>query len=139
MPFSAILPKPPQIGTEVILKGIIKKDAKEFSFNFINENRSNIQYHFKTNFVTDKIVKNFKILGDWGQEKREEIEWTGGPGTEFILTFHFDDNEMFVYEGDENRNFLHRFPYQFDIGDIKYVEVWGDVKFISEVIFRYKE
>lgn len=60
-------------------------------------------------------------------------------GQEFVLTFHFDDSEILVYSDDENRCFQYRFAYKFDIGDIKSVQVWDDVDYIKEIIFRYKK
>lgn len=59
-------------------------------------------------------------------------------GQEFVLTFHFDDSEIFVYSDDEDRCFLYRFGYKFDIGDIKAVQLWDDVDYVKEIIFRYK-
>lgn len=59
-------------------------------------------------------------------------------GQDFVLTFHFDDSEIFVYSDDEDRCFLYTFGYKFDIGDIKSVQVWDDVDYVKEIIFRYK-
>lgn len=60
-------------------------------------------------------------------------------GQEFVLTFHFDDSEFLVYSDDENRCFQYRFEYKFDIRDIKSVQVWDDIDYVDEIIFRYKK
>lgn len=60
-------------------------------------------------------------------------------GQEFVLTFHFDDNEILVYSDDEDRCFQYKFGHKFDIGDIKSVQVWDDVESVDEIIFRYQK
>lgn len=137
-PFAAILPKHAKIGDEVILKGKLADDAIVFSVNFTVDCGDNIAYHFKTMFNKNTVVQNYKADGKWHKPAiNDENTWTDGPGKKFVLTFHFDDNEMLVYSGDENRHFQYKFEYQFDIGDIKAVQVWDDVDYISEIIFRY--
>lgn len=135
--FTAILPKPAKIGDVIILKGKIKDDAKVFSVNFLPEYPLNVIYHFKTNFVSNNVTHNYKTVGKWNDEIIETNSWIPGPGHEFTLYFQFHDNEFLVYSGDENRGHQYRFAYQFDIGDIYSVQVWDDLDYISEVIFRY--
>lgn len=137
-PFVAILPKPTKIGDEIILKGKIGDNAKGFSVNFTMDCGENIAYHFHTNFIDNTVQQNYKAAGQWHKPAiSEDNTWTDGPGREFVLTFRFDDNDFLVYSGDENRNFQYKFEYQFDIGDIKAVQVWDDVDHIQEIIFRY--
>lgn len=90
------MPKPVQIGDEIIVKGKIKDDAKVFSVNFVPEYPMNIIYHFKTNFVANNVVQNYKTAGKWNDELTEENTWIVGPGEEFVLTFFFDDNKILV-------------------------------------------
>lgn len=137
-PFVACFPKQIKIGDEVILKGKLTDNAKVFSVNFTVDCGENIAYHFKTMFSKNIVVQNFKAGGEWHKPAiNDDNTWTDGPGKKFVLTFHFDDNEVLVYSGDEDRSFQYRFEYQFDIGDIKTVQVWDDVDYISEIIFRY--
>jgi len=84
------------------------------------------------------VTHNYKTVGIWNDEIVDENTWISGPGQEFVLTFHFDDSEIFVYSDDEDRCFLYRFGYKFDIGDIKAVQLWDDVDYVKEIIFRYK-
>lgn len=56
-----------------------------------------------------------------------------------MLTFHFDDNEILVYSDDEDRCFQYKFGQKFDIGDIKAVQVWDDIDYVEEIIFRYRK
>lgn len=133
------MPKRVEIGDEIILKGKVKDDAKVFSVNFVPEYPMNVIYHFKTNFITNNVTHNFKTAGEWNEELVEGNTWIAGPGKEFVLTFFFDDNSILVYTDDENRHHQYKFDYQFDIGDIHSLEVWGDLDFISEIIFRYKK
>ncbi|XP_031618099.1 uncharacterized protein LOC116337565 [Contarinia nasturtii] len=140
-PFMAILPQQTQVGDEIVLKGRIKNDAQIFSVNLTLDccpNPLNIAYQFKTNFVEKSVSQNYKKVGIWNEGTEDELSWIQGPGQEFIITFHFDDNELLIYSEDENRNFLYKFDYNFDIGDIKAVQIWDDLDYVTEVIYRYK-
>lgn len=127
---------------EVILKGKVKNDAKEFFINFpaypLSTPPTNIAYQFKTNFVTNQIAHNYKTNGHWNDEKVEKHTWISGPVQELVLTFSFGDGEIFVYAGDEYRNYQYAFERKFSIDSIRSIEVWGDVEFIDEITFRYK-
>lgn len=138
-PFVAILPKSIKIGDEIILKGKIRDRAKVFSVNFTVDCGENIAYQFETNFTENIVTQNYKTNGEWNRPLSEdENTWIDGPGHKFVLTFLFDDNEFVVYTGDDNRMFQYKFEYQFDIGDIKCIQLWDDIDYISEIIFRYK-
>lgn len=60
-------------------------------------------------------------------------------GQDFILTFHFTEREIMVYTDDTARCFQYEFEHQFDIADIKSVQVWDDVDYIDEIVFRYQK
>lgn len=138
-PFVAFLPQQIKECDEIVIKGKIKDIAKVFSINFTLDCGKNVAYHFETNFIDNTVKQNYKTNGEWDKsESIEENTWTNGPGHNFVLTFMFDDNEFLVYSEDEFRNFQYRFPYQYDIRDIKTVQVWDDVEYINEIIFRYK-
>lgn len=134
-PFSAILPKPLQFGDKINLKGKIKNDANVFSVNFLLEYPLNIAYHFRTDFDTNNVTHNYKSSGIWNDEVVEKNTWIDGPGREFNLTFFFDDKDILIYN---SGGFQYRFGHKFNIGDIKTVQTWGDVDFISEIAFIYK-
>lgn len=139
-PFVAIMPKSLEIGDEIVLKGKIKDDAKLFSVNFTLDCGKNIAYHFETNFIDDTVRQDFNIDGRWYLSANSVPNtWIDGPGQGFILTFHFDDSEILVYSDDEFRNIQYRFEYQLDLGDITAIQVWDDVDYISELIFRYRK
>lgn len=57
-PAVANIPKPIEIGDEIILKGKIADDAKELSINFTINNEDKIAYHFKTYFHYNIVVLN---------------------------------------------------------------------------------
>lgn len=59
-------------------------------------------------------------------------------GSEFTLTFHFTENEIIVYTEDEGRTYQYQFGHKFDISQIENVQVWDDIEYIQEIIFRYK-
>lgn len=139
--FMAILPKQTQIGDEIILKGKIKNNAHVFSVNFVLSccpNANNIAYHFETDFVSNTVTHNYKKIGIWNEATVNENTWIQS-GQEFVLTFHFDDSEILVYSDDENRYFLKRFGYKFDISDIMSVQLWDDVDCVKEITFRYRQ
>lgn len=137
--FKAILPKPIQIGDEIVLKGKIKNDAKHVSVNFVCKYYDDIAYHFKTNFTSNTVVHNYKEAGRWNSEITDENTWIRGLNDEFILTFHFNTTEIAVHTGDEDRSSQYGFKHQYDMKDIDSVQVWGDVDYISEIIFRYSK
>lgn len=95
-----------------------------------------IAYHFRMSFVTNNVTHFYKD-GEWSDGISETNTFIKGPGHNFIITFFFDDNEFVVYADDENRNYQYRYPYQYDIADIKYVQVWGDIERMDEIIFRF--
>lgn len=59
-------------------------------------------------------------------------------GSEFVLTFHFTDNEIIVYTEDEGRTYQYQFGHKFNINEIESVQVWDDIEYIQEITFRYK-
>lgn len=136
-PFVAIVPKKIQFDDEIILKGKIKNNALDFSVNFTLDCGENVAYQFKTDFANNTVLHNSKTNGKWNGETAETNSWIDGPGQQFVLTFHFTDSDVLVYSDDENRNFISSFEYQFDIGDIRSVQVWDDIDYINEIIFRY--
>lgn len=77
--------------------------------------------------------------GNWNDEIVEKNSWIQGPGQEFVLTFFFSDDEIVVYTNDVGRGFQYKYSNKFNIDDIRSVEVWGDVEYVNEIIFRYKK
>lgn len=59
-------------------------------------------------------------------------------GQEFVLTFHFYEDEIVVYSDDQDRCFQYKFDHKFDMGVIKSVQLWDDVDHVNEIVFRYK-
>lgn len=139
-PFVAILPKQIQFGDEIIVKGKLKDNANVFSVNFTVDCGENIAYQFKTNLADNTLVQNAKINGKWNDNKIIETNtWIDDAGQQFVLTFQFTDSDILVYSDDENRNLICNFDYRLDIDDIKTVQVWDDVEYINEIIFRYNK
>uniref|UniRef100_A0A0K8TTR1 Galectin n=1 Tax=Tabanus bromius TaxID=304241 RepID=A0A0K8TTR1_TABBR len=139
-PLIAPLPKHLSYGDEIILKGKVRDDATEISFNFVLDScpqPSMIAYHFKTKFKENVVVHNTKQC-TWLEEKPEENTWIDKPGEEFILTFYFDDSEILIYTGDDMRDLQYRYDHVLAYDEIKSVQVWGDVEYITEVTFRYR-
>ncbi|XP_055701397.1 uncharacterized protein LOC129800784 [Phlebotomus papatasi] len=142
-PFCAVLPQQLKFNDEIVLKGKIKDNASVFSVNFCLESSptpSYIAYHFKTLFRVDRevgVIHNHKN-NSWGEEIVESNTWIDGPGEEFILTFLFTNRDITVYTDDDNRCFQYKYDHQLDIGDIRTVQIWDDLEYIREVIFRYK-
>ena len=59
-------------------------------------------------------------------------------GEEFILTFLFNENGIIVYSGDDGGCFQYKFVPVFDISEIKVIQLWDDIEYIKEIVFRYK-
>lgn len=59
-------------------------------------------------------------------------------GTIFELEFAFQDGYIDVYKIYENTpNRITTYEPELDINNIKSLQVWGDVKKISEITFKY--
>lgn len=83
------------------------------------------------------MVQNWRTNGKWGDETVEPNTWTDA-GQEFTLTFEFTEEEIMVYSGDgDNEDFITQFSYQSDMGHFASVQVWDDVDYVNEIIFRY--
>lgn len=134
--FMGNVPKPIQIGDEIIIKGKIVDYINQIAFSLIVDHWVNNAYCLATIFKPRNIMQHlYQTDGKWHRIAESPNTWTDGPGTEFVLTFHFGDTELLVYAGDENRQLLHKFKYQFDIAAIKFVEVF--MCYTREIIFRY--
>lgn len=138
-PFVSIFPQRMNYGDEIILKGKVKDRAKVFSVNLALDCGVNIAYHFETNFSDSTVTQRYKINGQWRGESVSDNTWIDEPGQKFVITFHFDDDGILVYSGDEQRTFLYSFDYQFDVGEIKTIQCWDDVDYINEITYRFKK
>ncbi|KAM7363291.1 uncharacterized protein ACRADG_000258 isoform 1-T5 [Cochliomyia hominivorax] len=162
---ATIAPNTVRNGDKVRIKGILMDDAKEFSINFVNElcrNPSNITYHFKWILDENVIVENYKEDGQWIDHKEKMYDQLDGVfhsknsfsshslftnntidnysilGTIFELEFAFQDGYIDVYKIYENTpNRITTYEPELDINEIKSLQVWGDVKKILEITFKY--
>ncbi|KAM7363293.1 16 kDa beta-galactoside-binding lectin isoform 2-T6 [Cochliomyia hominivorax] len=136
---ATIAPNTVRNGDKVRIKGILMDDAKEFSINFVNElcrNPSNITYHFKWILDENVIVENYKEDGQWIDHKEKMYDQLDG--TIFELEFAFQDGYIDVYKIYENTpNRITTYEPELDINEIKSLQVWGDVKKILEITFKY--
>lgn len=127
-----------KVGDKIKIKGIVLDGATEFSINFVNElckNPSDITYHFKWLLDEKIIVENFKMNGVWIEHLEKEYDELDG--SVFDLEFAFQ-NRIYVYKVyDGGRNCITAYETQFDISEIKALQVWGDVQKIKELTFCY--
>ncbi|XP_055850812.1 galectin-4 isoform X2 [Episyrphus balteatus] len=139
-PFIAIIPQSINDGDKVLLKGLVKDNANEFSINFATgtgPNPEDIAYHFKTIFPENIVVENSKRNGDWMDEQIKEWPASDGPG--FALEFAFTSGYVYTYlvEDEHSRNLISFYEHDYDLNEINSVQVWGDVEKIQELTFRY--
>ncbi|XP_013098135.1 uncharacterized protein LOC106081010 isoform X1 [Stomoxys calcitrans] len=162
-----IIPNILREGDKIRIKGVIKDNAKEFSINFVNEICNNpefITYHFKWILDEQVIVENYKDNGSWMDHMEQDYDDLDGVfirdaandfsvasynnnntilnysvlGSVFELEFAFQDGVIDVYKIYENApNRITTYETYFDISEIKALHVWGDVKKISELTFKY--
>ncbi|XP_059220021.1 uncharacterized protein LOC106081010 isoform X2 [Stomoxys calcitrans] len=134
-----IIPNILREGDKIRIKGVIKDNAKEFSINFVNEICNNpefITYHFKWILDEQVIVENYKDNGSWMDHMEQDYDDLDG--SVFELEFAFQDGVIDVYKIYENApNRITTYETYFDISEIKALHVWGDVKKISELTFKY--
>ncbi|XP_055850811.1 galectin-4 isoform X1 [Episyrphus balteatus] len=166
-PFIAIIPQSINDGDKVLLKGLVKDNANEFSINFATgtgPNPEDIAYHFKTIFPENIVVENSKRNGDWMDEQIKEWPASDGPlkvhlalnyshfpnnkdnpksssisGPGFALEFAFTSGYVYTYlvEDEHSRNLISFYEHDYDLNEINSVQVWGDVEKIQELTFRY--
>lgn len=138
-PFIAILPTPLKDGDEITIKAKIADDADKFSMSFAlspNPDEDRIAYNFLTLFDTQTVEHNTRD-GCWEDAVIEENTWVREPGEEFVLTFHFyDDNHVAVYTGSEEREVQYHYRHGFQVNDIQAVHI-SNVHWVSEITFRY--
>lgn len=130
----AEIPKPFRIGDEVVIKGKITNDNRRFIRATFKVDDNNMPYIFKTIFNTNIVQQGYKRDGKWHKTKGVNT-WTDGLGSEFVLTFHFDEKEILVYDGDEHRRLKYKFEYQFDINVIKSLSL--GMGHVREIKLRY--
>ncbi|XP_075145325.1 galactose-binding lectin l-1 isoform X2 [Haematobia irritans] len=134
-----IIPNILRKGDKIRIKGVLKDNAQEFSINFVNElckNPDFITYHFKWLLDEQVIVENYKDNGSWMDHMEQDYDSLDGQI--FELEFAFQDGVIDVYKIYENApNRITTYETYFDISDIKGLQVWGDVKKISELTYKY--
>ncbi|CAD7092529.1 unnamed protein product [Hermetia illucens] len=132
------LPKALQEGDEITISGHLVDGANELSIDFTAdadvEDPEDIIYHFKVH--QSKISQNTKVSGEWLPGETEANTFILEEKN-LTLTFKFISDEVFVYSGDEGRNFECQFRLNEPMAHIGAVHVSGDVKRISQVTFRY--
>ncbi|XP_055375354.1 galectin-7 isoform X2 [Condylostylus longicornis] len=144
-PLFAILPKSLKSGDEVIIKGHLNEDARQFSVNFTLDSCSppqDVLIHFKVDFTSNEIIFNSKEDGSWNEEEVKIENEFFDENEPFMVLFHFDNRQVLVYaltdfESDISRNFVEQFDLSQYIDNIQTVQVWGDVSKIDELTFRY--
>ncbi|XP_005185004.1 uncharacterized protein LOC101897112 isoform X2 [Musca domestica] len=134
-----IVPNVLQKGDKIRIKGILDDNAQEFSINFVNEickNPDFITYHFKWLLDERVIVENYKDNGSWVDH--QEQDYDSLDGSIFELEFAFQDDVIDVYKIFDNKpNRITTYEPYFELSEIKAIQVWGDVKKISELTFKY--
>ncbi|XP_073824740.1 uncharacterized protein isoform X2 [Musca autumnalis] len=134
-----IVPNVLRRGDKIRIKGILNDNAQEFSINFVNEickNPDFITYHFKWILDEHVIVENYKDNGSWVDHQEQDYDSLDGPI--FDLEFTFQDGVIDVYKFFDNKpNRITTYEPYFEISEIKALQVWGDVKKISELTFKY--
>ncbi|XP_061400346.1 galactose-binding lectin l-1 [Musca vetustissima] len=134
-----IVPNVLRRGDKIRIKGILNENAQEFSINFVNEickNPDFITYHFKWILDEHVIVENYKDNGSWVDH--QEQDYDSLDGSVFELEFAFQDGVIDVYKIFDNKpNRITTYEPYFELSEIQAIQVWGDVKKISELTFKY--
>lgn len=110
----------------------------------------------ETTFPDNKVTLNYKTQQTWNDETMKDNTWCKGPGETRVfrttLENHFNDpysnlDELFEIRIVLNKNMVIIYDHQsyqfdfyrnYDITEIKSLQVWDDVENISECIFKYK-
>lgn len=88
------------------------------------------------NFDTNTVTQGYEA-GVWHYEEPETNTWITESGIDFALKFFLDDNEFVMYSNDSS--YQYKYGYQFDTSEILYVEVLGDVEYMTEISFHYNK
>ncbi|XP_075145324.1 uncharacterized protein LOC142220210 isoform X1 [Haematobia irritans] len=160
-----ILRKGDKIRIKGVLKDNAQEFSINF-VNELCKNPDFITYHFKWLLDEQVIVENYKDNGSWMDHMEQDYDSLDGVsysrdsnkssvvsyqnnnnnsildysvlGQIFELEFAFQDGVIDVYKIYENApNRITTYETYFDISDIKGLQVWGDVKKISELTYKY--
>ncbi|XP_026481998.1 galectin-7-like isoform X2 [Ctenocephalides felis] len=144
--FVGHVPRPLRHGDVVVIKGMVADEPEKFSINLCCDHHfppREVAYHSKTIFPASEgdpdeshIVTNQKVGNEW-QQQSEPHSNPFRPGAEFTISIHLEEDGIVTYEG--HSNFVHECLHSHDVGDIKSVQVWHDVRHVRELTFRFAE
>ncbi|XP_058448239.1 galectin-6-like [Malaya genurostris] len=148
-PFTAQLPRKPEFGDEILIRGKLKSDARVVSVNFClprpaqlpdDQTPPHIAYHFKTIFHDDgssAVIHNWKNCV-WQDETVEENYWMLDRNEKFTLIFRFHEEVFKVFAEDTQHTPDYEFVHQLPMENILQIEIWDDIEYIEEIAFKYK-
>lgn len=97
-----------------------------------------IVYRIKAN--QNSIYQNCRQNGSWMLEDIPDDNYLAQEDeNEFTVTFHFTEEEIYIYSGDESRNLEYNFQSPLSMYSIGCVHVWDDVDRVKEITFRYAD
>lgn len=147
-PFTAQLPRTPEYGDEILIRGKLKSDARNFSVNFClprppqvpeHQTPPHIAYHFRTIFHDDgssAVIHNWKNAV-WQAETLEENYWMMDRNEKFTLIFRFHEEVFKVFAEDTQHTPDYEFGHQLPVEAITLIELWDDIEYVEEIAFKY--
>lgn len=146
-PFKAQFPRNPKNGDEILIRGRLREDTRQFSVNFclprpagFSEQKSPpyIAYHFKTMYDEDggsQVVLNWKNV-NWQKEEILENIWHTDRGKDFTVIFRLHEDKIKVFVDCIDHLPDYEFLLQLPLDEIRTIELWDDVE-VEEISFRY--
>ncbi|XP_052901876.1 uncharacterized protein LOC128309508 [Anopheles moucheti] len=147
-PFTAKFPQTPENGDEVLIRGKLCDDARNFSVNFClprpphfmpHQTPAYIAYHFKTIYDENgesRVVQNWKNV-QWQQEQVSDNHWHEDRSETFRMIFRLHEDTIKMFRDSVDHPPDYEFAVQLPLNQIESIELWDGVESVEEISFRY--
>ncbi|XP_058448238.1 uncharacterized protein LOC131428353 [Malaya genurostris] len=143
--FSLQLPKEPAVGDEIVLKGVLKDDAKRCSVNLClartegnhpQAEPERIAYHLGWRFYENGCeVLQCSKNSIWSDTQFGSDDWISGRNISIIIRFHTDTVKVFIDHTQQPPEY--EYEHQFPIEEVHSFELWDDFDRVDEVTLKY--
>ncbi|XP_058825633.1 galectin-4-like [Topomyia yanbarensis] len=145
--FSLQLPKEPAVGDEIVLKGVLKEDARRFSVNLClartegnhpQAEPDRIAYHLGWKFCEDGCeVMQCSKNSLWSDMQVCSDVWFNERKISVIFRFHADTVKVFIDHTQQPPEY--EYEHQFPIEEIQSFELWDDFERVEEITLRFSK
>lgn len=109
------------------IRAVKNSNASSIGLNLFQSNEDNINLHFSVRFKERAIVRNDKLIGEWGGEERDG-SFPTFPNGKFDLQI-IARNDRFDFKIDGNT--FPSFDYRLPLENIRFIHIFGDLEEID--------